>query len=159
MLLIERSRWAPRRRVSDGAPESMHAASIPHELSPPASLTSKLVRMPECRRSENRHYIWISENFPPRKQQYLYRDTPSATGRDPEGLFWCTHAARPDPAAFSWRTVYRPRGGAGGGSGGGGGGGIGGSIAGSIGGSIADHGTWRLARCGHGPRPRLRPAR
>ena len=60
MLLIETSRWAPRRRVLEGAPESMHAASIPHGLSPPASLTSKLARMPECRRSENRHYIGIS---------------------------------------------------------------------------------------------------
>ena len=69
--LIETSRWAPRRRVLAGAPESMHAASTPHELSPPASLTSKLVRMPECRRSENRHYIWISENFPPRKQEWF----------------------------------------------------------------------------------------
>ena len=39
---------------------SMHAASTPHELSPPASLTSKLVRMPECQRSENRRYIGIS---------------------------------------------------------------------------------------------------
>ena len=38
----------------------MHAASIPHELLPPASPTSKLARMPECRRSENRHYIGIS---------------------------------------------------------------------------------------------------
>ena len=60
LLSIETSRWAPRRHVLDGAPESMHAASTPHELSPPASLTSKLVRMPECRRSENRHYIGIS---------------------------------------------------------------------------------------------------
>ena len=60
MSLIETRRWAPRRRVLAGAPESMHAASTPHELSPPASLTSKLVRMPECRPSENRHYTGIS---------------------------------------------------------------------------------------------------